>query len=164
MSYKIFGTWNEYEERVKAVLPSSGPTRGSLTLYCCTGSAGKSRSWCSACSPMHNFEMTVDAYVLLFANRTNRLKYNTKVYKRRKGVDVDDFNKLHAETLKSIHNEYSIAAVLNLFIFTYHLHSSNIFTYHLTIFLIIYNVYVYDRICICIEFSEPNFTTNPNCK
>lgn len=55
---------------------------------------------------MHNFEMTVDAYVLLVANRTSRVNYNTKVYKRRKSVDVDDFNKLYDETLKSIRNEY----------------------------------------------------------
>ncbi|CAH1710404.1 unnamed protein product [Aphis gossypii] len=42
----------------------------------------------------------------------------------------------------------SRAAVLNLFVFAYHLHSLKIFTYHLTIFLLFFflvinNVYVY---------------------
>ncbi|XP_003246494.1 uncharacterized protein LOC100572868 [Acyrthosiphon pisum] len=102
---------NEYEERVKAVLPSSGPAKGQLTLHlvyriCRKISKLVFGMFATEEKVMHNFEMTVDAYVLLVANRTSRVNYNTKVYKRRKSVDVDDFNKLYDETLKSIRNEY----------------------------------------------------------
>jgi len=100
---------NEYEERVKAVLPSSGPAKGQLTLHlvyriCRKISKLVFGMFATEEKVMHNFEMTVDAYVLLVANRTSRVNYNTKVYKRRKSVDVDDFNKLYDETLKSIRN------------------------------------------------------------
>ncbi|KAL5238975.1 hypothetical protein ACI65C_006385 [Semiaphis heraclei] len=98
---------NEYEERVKAVLPSSGPARGQLTLYlvyriCRKISKLVFGMFTTKEKVIHNFQMTVDAYVLLVANRTSRVNYNTKVYKRRKSVNVDDFNTLYHETLKSI--------------------------------------------------------------
>ncbi|CAI6374780.1 unnamed protein product [Macrosiphum euphorbiae] len=100
---------NEYEDRVKAVLPSSGPAKGPLTLYLVYRISRKISKlvfgmFATEEKVMHNFDMTVEAYVLLVANRTNRLNYNTKVYKRIKGVDVDDFNKLIDEALKSIHS------------------------------------------------------------
>lgn len=102
---------NEYEERVKAVLPSSGPSKGPLTLYLVYRISRKISKLLFGMfetkeKVIHNFEMTVDAYSLLVANRTNRVNYNTKVYKQRNSVDVDDFNNLYDQTLKSIHNEY----------------------------------------------------------
>ncbi|CAI6374974.1 unnamed protein product [Macrosiphum euphorbiae] len=100
---------NEYEERVKAVLPSSGQAKGHLMLHlvyriCRKISKLVFGMFATEEKVMHNFEMTVDAYVLLVANRTSRVNYNTKVYKRCKIVDVDDFNKLYDEALKSFHN------------------------------------------------------------
>lgn len=109
---------NEYEERVKAVLPSSGPAKGHLTLHlvyriCRKISKLVFGMFTTKEKVMHNFEMTVDAYVLLVANRTSRVNYNTKVYKRSKSVDVDDFNKLYEVTLKSIRNEYRMVQELH---------------------------------------------------